>query len=252
MALKFKVKDIQKLEATLKSGLLGFSKEIANEVRKDMKKMGEQIVDKVESSPQYIQLKTDEALRGKLGLAKPTLRVGGDTDAEDLIRLLSGFEVKSSFGKFFKKITLAFPTLLELERKLTHSFTKVDGGRVIRGPQHSWFRWWEFGDRGEITTFTLLKSGVMAQARRSKRSKDKILDIIATKTRTGFAIQLPSLPPGPNSSIDGANLIQTIYQNYARIFPARIGKVVKRVARKNGGRLSRFFRGGGLTARART
>ena len=125
-----------------------------------------------------------------------------------------------------------------------HNLSRIIAGALQRGPRQSWFRWWEFGDRGEIDTLTVLRTNISQMAsqgtRGNSQSRKKLLEIIDKKSRSGFAIQLRNKAPGGSSHISPAGLIQEVYRNYGRIFPARMGKTLTNFLRRSGG-VGKFF-----------
>ena len=243
--VKIRISNLNEFEARLSAGVKNLSRATFNEIKKDAIKFYSGLADNVARSNEFQLLQSDPDLRGKLGLAKPALKFASDTDANDLIKELRKFKVKTATSTRGRRLTITFPSISRLEKKLTHNFTRLKDGRTIRGPRMSWFRWWEFGDRGEISSLTVLKRtvtklGGTTSAGRQK-SRAQLLQILKEKSRSGSAIQLKKQSPDANSRIDGASLIRRTYGNFARVFPARMGKTLKKIIARNGGRAEKFF-----------
>lgn len=245
--VRLKITNLREFEARLSAGAQNLSNATFKHLRKEAQKFYNSLAGNVEKSSAYQRLRSDEQLRGQLGLAIPSRKYGSDTDAENLIELLRKFKTKTSKTRTSKKFTIVFPTLEQLEQRLTHNLTRVRGGRIIRGQRASWFRWWEFGDRGEIQTLTVTRRNIakMLKTKSGKstqtKSRTQLLEIIRDRSRSAAAIQLRDRSPDENTSIQGAGLIRQTYANYARIFPARMGLAMRRFVGKNNGRAEKFF-----------
>ena len=112
------------------------------------------------------------------------------------------------------------------------------------GSQQSWFRWWEYGDRGEITTLTVMRRTIARIARgQSNKSKNRasLSRIISDRSRSGHAIQLRKIPAGPGGGVIGRGLIQDKYTNFGKIYPARVGRLVKAWTKANQSLIRRLF-----------
>lgn len=244
MALRFKVKDTRKLETTLRGGSKRVSDALFQVVKDDAHKFAKGLINSVEQDSRFNELRTSDDLRGVLGMPKPAFRQGADTDAEDLIRILKTYEVIGTRNARYKTVRIVFPTLQQLEEKLTRSLSTIQKGVAIPGPQQSWFRWWEFGDRGEITSLTVMRRTIARIARgqsNKSKSRSKLARIISERSRSGSAIQLPNIPAGPGGGVQGRSLIQDKYRNFAKIYPARAGRLVKTWARNNQSLIGRLF-----------
>jgi len=242
--VRLHVTNLNQFSALLTSGATKLAKEVHKDLSKDAEKFFRGVAGSVGRSSEYQDLKFNENLRGKLGLATKALRTGGDTDAEDLLNLLRKLKISHRKTAGRNVVRFSLPTLQFLEKKLTHRFTKVDKGSIKSGPTHSWFRWWEFGDRGEITSLIILRQTIaklVSRTSKRKKSKTALLQILKERSRSGSAIQITNRSPDHNSSIAGTHRIGTTYSNFARIFPARMGKSLKRFVQKNGGRAERLF-----------
>jgi len=248
--VRLKITNLREFAARLSAGARNLSKATFKHLQAETKKFFEGLPDRLATHPEFIRLKQDEELRGKLGLAKVGLKFGSDTDAEDLIKELKRIKVTTRINKAGYKYTVTFPTLDILEQKLTHNLSKVDNGVARRGPRQSWFRWWEFGDRGEISSLTILRKTITKLIERQepgKRvSRSQLLAVLRKRSRSGAAIQLIGRRPDNNSSIPATSLVQTFYGNYAQIYPARMGLSIKRFVSRNGGRAEKFFARGVL------
>jgi hypothetical protein len=239
-----RITNLREFEARLSGGVKNLSRKTFNEVKKEARTFLSGLATNVENTPDYNKLRNDSELRGKLGLAVPGKKTGGDTDAEDLIELLRRFQVRTKNTGRSRQFRITFPSIDELEKKLTHSLSRLDKGRVIHGPRSSWFRWWEFGDRGEIRSLTVLRKTVNKLVSRSGGkdvSRASLLDIIRQRSRSNEALQIPNRRADENSSIRPTGLIRKVYSNFARVFPARMGKVLRRIVTANGGRAEKFF-----------
>jgi hypothetical protein len=242
-----KITNLKAFEARLSGGVENLSKATFKAVKKDAEKFLGGLADNVANTPEFKELQSDAETRGKLGLAVKSKKTGGDTDAPDLIKLLRKFKVRTRSIKGGRKFTVTFPSIQELEEKLTHNLSKVKDGVVLRGPTTSWFRWWEHGDRGEIDSLTVLRktiSKIISQKSgkpRNKASRGSLLQIITDRSRSNEAIQLLNRQPDENSHISPTRLIQRTYSNFARVFPARMGKTLKKIVSQNNGRAEKFF-----------
>lgn len=231
--LKFSIRNAKQLEASLVIAAKNYANAAFDAIEKELKTLGNNIIRRVESSEEYRKLLTDPTIRGKLGLARQGLKTGSDTDAEDLIKELKSFTVTRRRSFNTRNFSFKMPTLQELESRLTHRLTKNIGGSFAPGRLQSWFRWWEFGDNGEIDTLTLFRRGSAAAARRLGINNMNINQLINARSRSGSALQIISQPADGNSSIVGNNLIGNIYQNFGQIFPAQVGKALRRFTRNN-------------------
>ena len=88
MALRFKLKDTRRLETTLRGGSKQFTDALFKVVVDDAHKFAAGLVKSIQQDSRYNELVNDGDLRGVLGMPKQAYRQGGDTDAEDLIRML--------------------------------------------------------------------------------------------------------------------------------------------------------------------
>jgi hypothetical protein len=242
-----KITNLKDFEARLSGGVENLSKKTFKAVKKDAEVFLGGLADSVANSSDFKELKSDSELRGKLGLATSAKKTGGDTDAENLIIQLRKFKVRTRSVKGGRKFTVTFPSIQELEDKLTHNLSKVKDGTIRRGPTVSWFRWWEHGDRGEIDSLTILRKTVSkliskkSGKPRNSASRGSLLDIITKRSRSNEAIQLLNRQPDENSSIAPTRLVQRTYANFARVFPARMGKTLKKIVLENNGRAEKFF-----------
>lgn len=239
MALRFKVKDTRKLETTLRGGSKRVSDALFQVVKDDAHKFAKGLINSVEQDSRFNELRTSDDLRGVLGMPKPAFRQGADTDAEDLIRILKTYEVIGTRNARYKTVRIVFPTLQQLEEKLTRSLSTIQKGVAIPGPQQSWFRWWEFGDQGEIDTLTVFKRTVSAVASRRGTSRITLNQLIENRSRSGQAIQLIGRLGGANSGIVGRGLIGKVYEDFGRILPAQVSNVLRKFVRNN--RPNSFF-----------
>jgi len=244
MALRFKIQrgNFKKLEGAIRSGGQGLSKELKIVIKKDMNKWAKGLIKAVQSDPRFTELTSDPDLRGKLGMPKQSFRKGSDTDAEDLIKLLNTFRITETRSGRARTLKVLFPSIDKLEENLTRNLSKIRGGKVTSGPTQSWFRWWEFGDRGEITSLTVLRKTISKIASRSGRgiNRARLNNLITNRSRSGSAVQL-RLPKSAGGGIAGRGLISNKYRNFRKIFPARIGKVVKGFVRSNNVRIAKLF-----------
>ena len=247
MALKIRgnPNNLRKLEASVRAGTRTLQSELLGVVQKSVDRWAQGLIKAIESDQRFSELRSDPDLRGALGMAKQQFRKGSDTDAEDLIAQLRTYKLKTSRSIRFRKVNVKFPTLAQLEKKLTRNLSTISAtGGVKVGPRQSWFRWWEFGDRGEITSLTVLRKNIgriAVNSKGSSRSRDKLLKLIQTKSRSGSALQLNSLPAGASTGITGRNLVTEKYEAFARVFPARLGKAVNDYVRRNSTKISKFY-----------
>ena len=239
--VRFSVRNARQLAADVALAARNYGNAAFSEVEKELQRVANRIIETISSSEEYRRLQSDPILRGKLGLARQGLKTGGDTDAEDLLKELSNFKITRTRRFTVREFTLTMPTLRDLEEKLTHRLTRRIGGSFTGGPSQSWFRWWEFGDQGEIDTLTIFKRGSQSAARRSGINTVTLSRLIDEQSRSGFAIQSFNKPADLNSSITGSNLIGRTYGNFAQVLPATVGKVLQRFARNN--RPNNFFIG---------
>ncbi len=231
--LRFKIRNAKKLEARIAVAARNYANAAFNAIEKELEKTGARIIRRIENSEEYRQLVSDPILRGKLGLAAPGRKSGGDTDAPDLIRALGNFKVTRNRAFNTRRFRLEMPSLQDLEQQLTHRLTTFGRGAFLPGPIQSWFRWWEFGDRGEIDTLTVFQRSSAAAAGRLRTSRVSLNRLIAERSRSGSAIQIASEPANDASSITGSNLIGRTYANFGRILPAQLGKVLRQFTRNN-------------------
>jgi hypothetical protein len=243
--VKLHITNLDQFAAQLKSGATNLAKETHKELSRDAEKFFRGLAANVERSQEYQDLRFNQALRGKLGLARQALKSGGDTDAEDLLELLRRVSIKRRITGKRNVTSFSLPSLTFLEAKLTHRLTKVNKGSIQSGPIHSWFRWWEFGDRGEINSLTILRQTISKLVRKgnsgNKKSRTALLQILKNKSRSGEAIQVLDKSPDQNSNISPTRLIGRTYSNFARIFPAVMGKSLRRFTSRQSGRAERFF-----------
>jgi hypothetical protein len=242
-----RITNLNRFESELKVGMENMSANIFKELTKDAEKLFGGVAKQIESSAEFKDLNSGEKIRGQLGLASESNKLGSDTDAKDLITLVNAFKIDVIVTKGTKRFTVRYPTLDELERNLTHAWTRITPTGVDIGPRVSWFRWWEFGDRGEVSSLTLTAANISKAVKikinqkRSVASKEKLLDLIIDRSRSGLAIQLTRLPPDAGSHIIGRNRVQQTYSNFLKIFPARMGKVLKSLIARNGGVANNLF-----------
>ncbi len=248
MVLKIKLRrgTIQKLEASIRGGAQAVSKQLHRVIRDETIKWAKGLIRAIETDSRFTELKSDTDLRGVLGMPRKQFRRGSDTDADDLIGLLNTFKITSNAGLRSKKVSVKFPSVQSLENQLVRSFTTITNkGSVISGATQSWFRWWEFGDQGEITSLTILRRtiGKLKQARGKgqSRSRANLTRLINKKSRSGAALQIANRPADSNSHITGRGLVTEKYKNFAKIFPARVGKKVKQYFINNRARIQRLF-----------
>ena len=245
--VKLRITNLPEFEARLSGGVKNLTNATFKEVKKDAAKFFGGLADNVAQTTEYKRLASDSELRGKLGLAIASRKSGGDTDAPDLIASLSKFKIKVTSNGSTRKFNVVFPSLQELEDKLTHNLSKINKGVITRGRKASWFRWWEHGDRGEINSLTVLRKTISkivsnkSGKSKNKKSRTQLLELLSKRSRSNEAIQLRNLRPDENSHISPTKRIQTTYANFARIFPARMGKTLKKIVARNGGRAEKFF-----------
>jgi len=237
---------LRRLEASIRGGAKAVSNQLFQVITAESNKWAQSLIKAIESDSRFSELKSDDDLRGQLGMARTQFKKGGDTDAEDLITLLRGYSVKSSTTGRSKKLNIKFPSLSILEQRLVRSLSSIsDKGAVSSGPLQSWFRWWEFGDQGEITSLTVLRRTIgklkQAQGRGQSKSRSALAKLISRKSRSGTALQITSLPADGTSHISGRGLISDKYRKFAKIFPARLGKKVKAYQRNNRTRIQKLF-----------
>jgi len=234
-----RIKNLDRFSSDLQASMDNLSSNVFDSLVKDAKKLFDGVARQVENSPEYKELRNSDKLRGQLGLAKPANKFGSDTDAEDLLQELKDFSLNVVSTKSIRRLTVQFKPLEELERILQHNLSSITDTGISIGPRVSWFRWWEFGDRGEITTLTITAANISKSIQRQKQkgqgtvSRQKLLDLITARSRSGSALQLPSLPADADSHIFGRSRIQQTYANYLKIFPARMGKTLKALIRKS-------------------
>ena len=242
--VRLRIKNLDAFAAQIQAGAKNLAKETFRELSKDAEKFFRGVSASVENSKAYQDLKLNSKLRGKLGLATKALRVGGDTDAKDLLIELRKLKIQRTKTGRSRKFKVSLPSLAHLEKKLTHSRTTVDKGSIKSGPIFSWFRWWEFGDRGEINSLTILRqtiSKLVSKSAKNKKSRTALLQILKNRSRSGSAIQIRDRSPDQNSSIQATGLVGKTYDNFARIFPAVMAKSLRRLIRKHGGRAEKLF-----------
>ena len=246
LKIKLKPGTIRRLEASIRSGSKAVSAQLFNVIIDESNKWALSLIKAIESDSRFKELVSDDDLRGQLGMPRNQFRSGSDTDAEDLIILLRGYSVKSSSTSRSRKVNVKFPSLSVLEERLVRSLSSISNkGAVTSGPLQSWFRWWEFGDQGEITSLTVLRRTIgklkQAQGRGQSKSRSALIKLIAKKSRSGTALQITSLPADGTSHIASRGLISDKYRRFGKIFPARIGKKVNSFIRNNRTKIQRLF-----------
>ena len=188
LKIRLKPGTLQRLEASIRVGARTVSGQLIKVIKKESNNWARDLIKAIESDNRFKALQTDGDLRGQLGMARSQFRSGSDTDANDLITLLRGYSVKSSATGRSKKVNIKFPSLSVLEDRLVRSLSSIsDKGAVSGGPLQSWFRWWEFGDQGEITSLTVLRRTIgklkQAQGRGQSKSRSALSKLIAKKSR---------------------------------------------------------------------
>jgi hypothetical protein len=248
MAVRIKLQRgaLRKLEASLRAGGRALTEQLHKVLIDDVHKWAKGIIRAIESDSRFNELRTSEDLRGVLGMPLKRFRKGGDTDADDLIKLLHTYRVTSSATLLSKKINVVFPTIKNLEEELVRSLSTIDDkGVVTAGPRKSWFSWWEFGDRGEITSLTVLRRtvGKLAAAKGSGQTKGRsnLLRLIRDRSRSGAALQIAGIPANASSRVEARGLVGEKYRNFAKIFPARMGKTMRNYVRRNKTKVVRLF-----------
>jgi hypothetical protein len=243
MVLEFKLRNVRQLEARIRAGAREYAGVLFKDIEKEAESFANSVVRAIITDGRFAELQSDPTLRGQLGMPRPELQLGGDTDADDLASLIRDFRIRTVLTSRTQNISISFPTIQELELKLTRSLSKVDKSNVIPGPQQSWFRWWEFGDRGEIGSLTVTKSIIGAAVTRTESGNRKTLsDLISERSRSGFGIQLPKVP-AVGITIIARGLIRDVYDRFGRVFPARMNKALRRFVGGKGKSPSAFFAG---------
>jgi len=113
--VRLRITNLSQFEAQMKTGGNELSKAAFRAVSKEAEKFIGGVPAAVERSQKFQQLKSDEDLRGKLGLAKPAFRRGADTDADDLIKLLRKKRVKRKNARTEKRISISLPSIPQLQ-----------------------------------------------------------------------------------------------------------------------------------------
>jgi len=244
--VKLKAGTIRKLETAIRSGSRAFAGTLQTVILNETNKWAQGLIKAIEKDSRFSELKSSEDLRGQLGMARRQFKRGSDTDADDLIRLLHTYQIKSKKGLRTKSINVKFPSLNILEDRLVRSLSSINSkGIVLPGPPQSWFRWWEFGDQGEITSLTVLRRTIgklaQTQGRGQTKGRSKLLQAMQERSRSGAALQVKSRPAGADSHIFARGLISEKYKNFGKIFPATIGKKVQQYIRNNKTRIKKLF-----------
>ena len=242
--VSYKVTNIREFEARFTSLVGALSAGAVNAMEQEAIKFYKGIAKKVEKSAGYKKLMNDQDLRGILGMPAPGKRFGSDTDGPQLLAILRKFNSRrlDIKGGRHRRFAIRFPSMQWLEQTLTRNLSKVEGGIPQPGRRASWFRWWEFGDSGEMEGRTILKSNLASFARkRSKKTKGKrnLLKLIREKSRSGYALQLTQ---GGNTSqgLQGAGVITDIYAEFAQKFQPHMARAVKKYVGK-ANKNKRFF-----------
>jgi hypothetical protein len=238
--VNFRITNLGALEASLNAGLKDYANDLMDVIGKELQSFRSQVIRRITTHEDYVRLRSDDRLRGQLGLAKNTFKVGGDTDQEDLRRELDKSTITMARGGGSIRVQLRFPTLAELADRLIHSFTRIIGGVPQAGPTVSWFGWWEFGNTGDYEGATIF----IQQPGRTKKgkpiSKDKINKLIQDNSRSGQAIQLVGFAPNARSVVPAHKVVYNTYENFGRVLPARVGVIMRRfTASKN---INTYFR----------
>ena len=237
VGLRIKLRDVQGFEAQISGGIRRMAGAAMDLVEKDAEKLVQSVIRRITSSTDFQKLKSDPFLRGKLGFAKEALKSGGDTDADDLVKELENTKLTRSRNILSRRMVITFPSIKELQDRLVLRFTKISSRGVLPGRTQSWFDWWEFGDQGEIDSAVVFKRG----GRRVGVNRKSLNKLIEDRSRGGFALQLPSLPANDASSIRPSLVVSTTYDNFARIYPARVGKLISDFAKRTNTRRFGFF-----------
>lgn len=229
--VRFKITNLKEFEATFTSSVKALSAGAVKAMEVEAVKHFKGIAKKVEKSTEYKKLMNDQDLRGILGMPAPGKGFGSDTDGPDLLRILSKFKVRRADikGGKHRRFVIRFPSMQELEQTLTRNLSRLESGIPKPSNRASWFRWWEFGDRGEMVGQTVLKSNLASFARkRSKKTKGKrdLLKIIREKSRSGYGIQLTKNVRG-STGLQGARLVTRIYADFATKFRGHMQKAVR-------------------------
>jgi hypothetical protein len=239
-----RITNLTQFEVQLKTTVKNISNNVFEALAADAKKLFQGIPDNVQASAEFQELATDEELRGKLGMPNEANKLGSDTDASDLILMLRQFKTVKHKSTANYRLEFKFPSLVEFEDGLIRSLSRFRSGRIQPGPHQSWFKWWEFGDKGEITTLTVSQRNIDALLGRLKNpgsnDRARLLNILRKGSRSGFAMQAIEQEADGNSKIIGRGLIGRTYQNYIRIFPARMGKTLKKLVLATGGRAEKL------------
>lgn len=235
--LQVKLRDVKKFEAEVAGGIRRMTAGAMAAIEADAKKLVQSVIKRISGSPEYRALLTDERVQGIIGFPKPSLARGGDTSPEDLIRLLSQTKVQRSRGVITRRLLIQFPSINELIDQLVINLSIVDKGELKPGRTQSWFRWWEFGNAADVDSLTVFRQS-SAGAGVDRRT---LTQLITERSRSGEAIQLTSRGPNQNSIIAPNLLISKTYDNFARIYPARVGKIISNFARETNTGKFRFF-----------
>ncbi len=240
----YKVTNLREFEARFTSLVGALSAGAVSAMEQEALKFYKGIAKKVENSAGYKQLMTNQDLRGTLGMPAPGKRFGSDTDGPQLLEILRKFKSRrlDIKGGRHRRFAIRFPSLGELEKSLTRNLSRVEGGLPKPGIRQSWFRWWEFGDGGEMEGQTILKSNLAAFAKkRSKKTKGKrnLLKLIREKSRSGYALQLAA-SGGVSRGLQGAGVVTRIYAEFAQKFQPHMARAVKKFTRGSN-KDKRFF-----------
>lgn len=226
----FRITNLPQFEAQLNAKMKDVSSNVFDTLSVEAQKLFQRIPQNIAQSPEFQDLKTGEKIRGQLGLALPGRKGGGDTDAEDLLNILKEYKVIKSKSSGVRKLSITFPDLSVFESRLLHNLSSIKRGQFMPGSRVSWFRWWEFGDRGEIDSLTITPANASILTRSNFRrvsSESSILAMIKKLSRSGFALQSTAFDADASSHILGRGLIGRTYANYLRIFPAHMSRAIK-------------------------
>jgi hypothetical protein len=238
--LKIKLRDVRGFEAEIAGGIRRMTRGAMDAIQADAQKLVQSVINRISRSSEYNALLNDERVRGLIGFPLQARSKGGDTTPEDLIKLLQETKVQRSKGVIARRLLIQFPSIRELIDKLVINLSVVEGGTIKPGRTQSWFRWWEFGNSQDVDSLTVFRSSASAVKNVSRRS---LTALINKRSRGGEAIQLVNQSPNHNSFLTPALVVSQAYDNFARVYPARVGNIVRNFVRKtNTGRFGFFSR----------
>lgn len=231
-----RITNLPQFEAQLQSNIGLVSSKVSQVLTEEALAFFNKLPETVADSKEFLELQRSEELRGKLGLAAPGRGAGSDTGPEDLLNILRQYKVVKTrgtggprFASSIRKLSIIFPSINEFEEKLIHNLSRFRRGAFTPGQTVSWFRWWEFGDQGEIDTLTVTPQNAGVVANRFSRTTgvDRVLNAIKRVSRSGFAMQAVELEADGDSHIVGRGLISKVYADYLNRFPRHMAKVFR-------------------------